>query len=146
MNDGRKMQSNATEISPQPEPSPHRNRLTFKLCTANFRRQEWQLSVQQREHPTAPWPWQTVPWPCNEQQPQSDHHTRTRPANHSWVTVSALDPTRNFICRLHHQGQVSPLPPTLSGTLHLEHQVSLGHWDRTCSIWSSPLRHRRQQQ
>jgi hypothetical protein len=75
MNDGRKMQSNATKISPQPEPSPHRSRLPFKPCTDSFRRQEWQLPMQQREHPTAPWPWQTAPWPCNEQQPQSDHHT-----------------------------------------------------------------------
>jgi hypothetical protein len=118
MNDGRKMQSNATKMSRQPEPSPHRCRLTFKLCTDDFRRQEQQLPVQPREHPTAL-------WPCNEQQPQSDHHTRTQLANHSWVTVSALDPPRNLICRLHHQGQVSPVLPTLSGTLHLEHQVSL---------------------
>jgi hypothetical protein len=97
MNNGRKMQSLATKTSPQPEPSPNRNRLTFKLCTNSFRRQKRQLPVQQREHPTAPWHWQTAPWPCNEQQLQSDHHTRTRPANHSWVTVSALDPPRNLI-------------------------------------------------
>jgi hypothetical protein len=40
-----KMQSNATKISPQPEPSPHRSGLTFKLCTDSFRRQERQLPV-----------------------------------------------------------------------------------------------------
>jgi hypothetical protein len=34
MNGGRKMQLNATKISPQLEPSPRRSRLTFKLCTA----------------------------------------------------------------------------------------------------------------
>jgi hypothetical protein len=67
MNDGRKMQSNATKISPQPEPSPHRSRLTFKPCTDNSRRQERHLPVQQRKHPPAAWPWQTAPWPCNEQ-------------------------------------------------------------------------------
>jgi hypothetical protein len=139
MNNGRKMQSNNTKISPQPEHSPHRSKLTYKPCTDSSRRQEWQLSVQQLEHPTAP-------WPCNEQQPQSDHHTRTQPANQSWVTASALDPPCNLICCLHHQGENSPAPPTLSGTLHLEHQVSLDHWDQTCSIWSCPLRRRRQQQ
>jgi hypothetical protein len=56
MNDGRKMQTNTTKISPQPEPSPHRSRLTFKPCTNSFRRQERHLPVQPREHPTAPWP------------------------------------------------------------------------------------------
>jgi hypothetical protein len=43
MNDGQKMQLNTTKISQQPEPSPHRSRLTFKPCINSFRRQERHL-------------------------------------------------------------------------------------------------------